>query len=338
MAHTTANWEVWKPEIDAYVMDEMDNLPQSLYEQVFDVGTTNRLQWNEKTFSGYSPMQEVGDLGNAEDDETLDGYKFSYARRSYRKKAEFSSDFLETAQTKEVENRAKDFARVVQYSRDLHVFEIFRKAWDSGVTYGDGVPLVSPSHPRKDGGGNQSNTFADGVQRPLSYDAVAELQDVLISNVSNSGNLMAAGAPGRNKVLWTSPYQKEVAFQIAGVDGPDQKPGTDENDANYFIRGDKYDVLLIDWITYEAARQENEHGGVAKTSASNYWDTMWGVMDKELCQRFFKVYVGEGYEQYDDDLNKDNQVYIKYAYDKFAYGVTNWIGFAGSKGDGTTVS
>lgn len=337
MASTTANWEVWKPEIEAYIKDEQDNMPKSVYRDIFSVETTNRLTTPDKGWSGYNPMEEVGEMGDAVSDEAIDGYKFTYSRRSYRKSATFSSDLMETDQTGEVIKKAKSFANVTEYSRNLHAFSVIRRMTDATKTYGDSAPLVG-AHVRKDGGGTQYNTFTDLVQRPLTYDNVLALQDVLISNVSNSGNLMTAGDIGRNKVLFGSPYLRETLFQIAGVEGPDMKPGTDENDANYIRKGDKFDVLILPWITYEAAKQAGETGSITKSSNSNYWDKMWGIMDVNLVKSFFRLLIAEGYEKYDEEITKSNQALTKYVYDKYDFGVSNWMGFAGSLGNGTELS
>ena len=338
MAQTVQNWQTWKPEIDAYVQDELDQLPESLYTKLFTVRNVDRLQMQEVDYGNFGPMVEVGELGDAVDDNAIEGYKFAYQRRSYRKSTKFSSDLMETDQTGTVEKIARQFANVVEYSRNLWIFGMFRNAWNSLYTYGDGKPLASTLHPIKSGIGTQANTFADGVQRPLTYDNALLLQDVMIANVSNAGNIMQVGAVGRNKILWCSPYLREQAFQIAGVGASTEKPTTADRAANYFIKGDKFDVLSIPWITYEIARQAGETGSISKTSSSNYWDKMWGIIDVDVFKNFFRLFVASGYAKYDEEITKANQALVKYAYDKYVWGCTAWYGLAMSKGDNSTYS
>jgi hypothetical protein len=336
MAMTVGNWQTWKPEIDTFVEDEKDNLPENLYERVFSVKKVDRLQIEEVNYSGFGPMIEVGELGDAVDDEAKEGYKYAYQRKVYRKSATFSSDLMETDQTRgTVEEIGRDFARVAWYSRNLNGFSLFRNAWNSLYTYGDGQEVVSVSHPRKDGGGNQGNTFTDGVQRALDYDNALSLQDVLMTNLSNTGNLLGTGAPGKNKVLFGPIPLKEQLFQIAGVEGPEGEPDTAENNTNWFRRGDKFDVLLIPWIGWEAATQAGDTT-VAKTASTNYWDSMWGIMDAECAKKYVKMFVAQGYEKYDEEITKANQALIKYVYDKYTWGMTHWIWLAASKGDNST--
>lgn len=337
MSHSVQNWQTWKPEIDAYIQDELDQSPKSDYEQIYTVKSTDRLMLQEVDYGTFSPMMEVGEFGEAIEDEAIEGYKYAYQRRSYRKYARFSSDLLETDQTSEVERISRSFARTIQESRNLWIFGMFRNAWNSLYTYGDGKPWVSTGHPIKNGLGTQTNTFTDGVQRTLTYANALSLQDVMISTVSNAGNLMSVGNMGRNKVLWGGPYLREKMFQIAGVDSSGWKPDTADRNANYFVKGDKFDVLVLPWVCYEAARRAGEVT-FAKSSASNYYDSMWGIMDVDLVKRFNKVYTASGYAKFDEEIDKTNQAFLKYAYDKYAFGSTGFFGFAASKGDSTTYS
>lgn len=339
MAMTTQLHQTWKPEIDAYIQDELDQMPDSLYKQVFTVRTSDRLQLQEVDYGAFTPMVTVGELGDAVEDNAIEGYKNLYQGLNYRKSATFSSDLLETDQTGEVERIARSFANVVEYSRNLWVFSSWRRGWDGLITYGDSKPLFSIAHPLKTGGYTNANTFADGVQRPLSYDNVLLAQDAMIANVSQSGNILQNGAIGRNKVLWCSPYLREKAFQLAGVhDLPSEKPTTTDRAKNYFVSGDKFDVLVVPWVSYEAARQAGETGTVTKSSNSNYWDSMWGLMDTDLFKRFAKVWFRTGYPMFADEITKANQAFVKYAYDKYAYGYTSPLGIFGSKGDSSTVT
>jgi hypothetical protein len=337
MAHTTGSFQTWKPEIDAYITDEESNLPMGSFSEIFSVDSTNRLSVNEVTDSGFGPMDEVGEQGDAVEDAALEGYTYNYIRKNFRKKAIFSKVLMDTDQSGEIEKRARDLPRAVKYSRELNIWSMVRNAWSQSYLFGDGKSLVSTAHPRKDGGTSQTNTFNSGVQKTLTYDNALELQDVLLSLVSNTGNLMNVAAPGRNKCLVVGTYLREQAFQIAGVEGAEKEPDTMDNNSNYFRKGDKFDVLVVDWLTYEAAKQAGETT-VAKTSASNYWDTMWGIVDRDLAKRYFKVKEQKGYPYYDDDINKDNESLIKFAYDAYTFGNTAYYPIALSKGDATTFS
>ena len=337
MTITTQVFETWKPEIDLFISDELDNTPQTVIEKLFSVQSTNRLQKSEITYSGFMPMHEVSENGEAIENQLLEGYRTNYVRQNWRDYVVFTKNLLDTDQSDTVKSMAQDLARTQIQTRELNATGIFRNAFiNSGFySWGDGKGLVSLTHPRKDGNGSQANTFADGVQRALTYDNAVLLRNVQIANVSNTGNLLNLADPGNDMCLMVGPYLQEQAFQIAGVNNMDTRPDTADRAANFFVKGTKFTVLVCKYMSYEAAYLAGETT-VAKTNAANYWDTMWGIVDTRVAKRYLKFYEGTGYPYFTDEINKKNESLVKYAYDAYAYGVTSFLGIAMSKGDGTT--
>jgi hypothetical protein len=339
MPHTTQQLQTWSKLIDTYQQEEqvaIDKLGKPAYEKIFDVQTTTDLEITDTGYAGYGLMVETTETGDAVRDNVIETYTTVYRRKYYRKQADFSKALMQSDRTGKVERMAKGLQNVPMYSRNVYIYGMIRNSFNPAFTWGDGKTLGSIAHPRKDGKGTQPNTFLDGVQRPLTYRNVIEAEKVMISNVSNSGNMLDVASAGRNKILWCSPYLKEEAFQIAGVDGPDKEPNTDTNNANYLRKGSKYDVLVLDYVKYEIAVQAGETT-VSKTSSANFYDTMWGIIDPAYTKANFKVIQAEGYPYFDDEIKKSNEVIIKYAYDSFMWGNSSWVGFFVCKGDNSTV-
>lgn len=337
MAFKTTDSQAWKPEIDNIIDDELALLGDAGLDKLFTVKGTDRLQINEVGISGYQPMQMVGELDDAPEDQPIETYGFSYQRQTYRKMTVFSSDILQTDQIGIVEQKAKQIARTAKYTRGLNAYGVFRKAFNASVVYGDTKPYISTLHPRKDGAGTQTNTFADGVQRELGYDNVKLLEDQLYAQVSNVGNILQIGNATRNKLLVVPYALREKAFQIAGIEGPDEKPGTADNDKNYFRKGARFDVYIPQFLGFESAKQAGEIGTATKT-ANNYWDTMWFIMDSDAVKMYLKFFYANGYEKYYDKVREENEAFIKIVHDKYAYGLSGWFGAVGSKGDNSTYS
>jgi hypothetical protein len=203
-------------------------------------------------------------------------------------------------QTGKVKQMVSDMVRALHDTREMKIFSTLRRSFDTGLTLGTGKPLVSTTIPRKDGGSTYRNTFNDGVQYAMTYNKILELQDILMDMPSNSGNALGIGGTGNNLVLICGRKLREKAFQYAGVEGPDMEPDTNENNMNYIRKGEKFDVLIVPQLEWFYASRNGETA-VAKTSSSNYWDTMWGVLDREAVKRSLKVFVQSGYERYDEE-------------------------------------
>jgi hypothetical protein len=333
--NTINNWETWKKEIDSFLDDEADLLPKSnQYSQIFKTGTTSQLIINDVTFSNYGPMVEVSETGDAILDEAGELYRTVYARRVFRKYVSFSSDLMETDLSREnVIDKVKSLVGVPEYSRDLYSFGMIRLGFDTNQLFADGKTLISIAHPQKFGGSAQANTFPDGVQRPLTYPNVVRLRNQMLSLVSGAGNILNVGGKGRKVVLWGSKYLEEDLFQIAEIE---TQPDTADRNGNFF-KGKNFDVMTFDFVSFEAAVQAGETT-TTKTSANNYYDSMWGLLDSALAQKYFKFYGAEGYPMYDEELIKKNQVLNKYAYDKYMFGASHWLAILASKGDNTTLA
>ncbi|MFQ5493575.1 MAG: hypothetical protein ACE5DX_05455 [Candidatus Dojkabacteria bacterium] len=336
MPNTTTNWDLWNKRIDSFIEDEEGQRPEPVLQKLFNTDEkADNIEYQEQGYSSFGPMVAVGESGDAEEDDPLQGYLSVYQLEEYRKRTKFSSTLIETGRDTKVENLARDMPRLTQYSRDLYSMSMFRQAFDTTRTWGDGKPLVSTAHPRKDLAGTQRNTFLDGIQLPMSYEAVEALSTVQDDIVSNSGNLMSVGLQGRNKILLCGTKNKRKAFDIAGVQTSDERPDTADRATNFFKRGDNYDVLVTKFISWNAARQAGETT-VAKTVSGNYFDDMWGIVDADLAQRYNRFMEMSEYPKFDEEVNKNNQDLHKFAYDKYMYGNSGFFSVAMSKGDSTT--
>lgn len=343
MAVTTNKIDSYRPEIMMFIEEERNNEAKRVYKQLYDIKPTTRLSMEEVQLSSFGIMQEVGELGTAIADEPLRGYSYTYTKARYAKKATYSSVVLNTDQHDVIEQTSRDLGNTVEMSRELKGMGVFRKAFNAGTTYGDGLRLVATNHPRKDGGVAQANTFRNGVQAALEYSNLIDLESVQMSAVSNSGRLLDAMSEERNKILLVPYTLREEAFQLAGVNGADFRPaGTGDtfarNDSNYLRRGTKYDVLVSKFIAYEGADLAGETGSISKTSASNYWDTQYFIIDPVLAKRYLRFYTQEGYPRYYDEFVASNEAYDYFAYDFYAFGTSHWIWMAGSQGTGAALT
>lgn len=339
MPHTTQQLQTWNKLIDTYMKEEEDSLIKGgkpLYEDLFSLTTSDDLEIQDTGYAGYGLMVETGEQGDAVRDNVIEGYVSVYRKKYFRKQADFTKPLMDSDRTGKVEEMARDLQRAPWYSRNVFILGMIRNSFNPVFTWGDGKTLGSIAHPRKDGKGTQPNTFRDGVQRVPTYENAILLEDVMISTVSNSGNLLNVADRRKKKILWGSPFLRTKLYDIAGVDN-DKQPDTNNNNANWFVQGTTYDVLILDFVSYEIAFQAGETT-VAKTSSSNFYDKMWGIIDPAYVKRNFKVIQGKGYPYFDSDIRKENEMIRKFAYDAYMFGNSSWVGFTVSKGDGSTVT
>lgn len=339
MATGTDNYEVWRPEVYAFIDEGMENaLRKAEYESLFTIKETDRLNAPEIPFAGYRPMQEVGEFGNAVAQDPLQGFRTDYNRKDFRMETTFSAASIQTDQHNVLENLGKSLPETVMYSRNLNILSVIRRAYDLTTTYATGKTAASTAIPLKDGSGTYSTTFFDGVQRAPNYANAVALRKVLISQVADNGNLLNIGASDRKQVLWGSSALEQELFEIAGVEAKD-RPDTANRAMNFFVKGAYFDVLIFKGVTFEAAKQMGEIGTATKLS-NNIWDGMWGICDVETMKKYWKVYVQSGYKggKFDDEINKRNESMTFYGYDAYTYGVTSFLGFTVSNSSGATWS
>jgi hypothetical protein len=120
------------------------------------------------------------------------------------------------------ERKAKALARSMRYTKELVGANIFNRATTAGYTGGDGVVLLSASHPNITGGtwSNMPSAAADLSEAALEQAAID------IAAFKDDRGLLIAVQP---KKLVIRPDQMFEAKRILGSDG---RPGTDLNDPN----------------------------------------------------------------------------------------------------------
>jgi len=331
---STQWWETWKPEIDSFIQEEMDQPVKMVVDEIFNVKSTNRLQVSEITTSGYSPAHLVGEDGDAVENQIMQNYRTNYIRGNFRDFAVFTKVLLDTDQNGDIEQKARDLPRMQSYSRELYIMGLIRNCFVNSGNFagGDGKALVSGGHPLKNGSGTFANTYTDGVQRPLTYDNFNLLRNVMRSFVSNNGNILNMADPQTEIALVVGPYLEEQAFQIMEVE---TRPDTANRAGNFVAQGLKGKVIVSNMLSWEAASQAGDYTGT-KASAGNFYDTQWGIVDLKASKRYAKVFSQEGYPYYKDSIRDENESVRKYAYDAYAFGSTAPFWLAFSKGDSST--
>lgn len=326
---TTGFPELTAPGVEVWIQEEGDSaMVKTLLNKVFSVETTNKLYEDDSSWSGIDYPELVGESAASPEDELLIGYTWRYELNTYKRKMAISSllnkvDLYGIAQA---EDMARELAKKAAQGRDINAFSVFRNAFSSSYVFGDGMPLVSVQHPRKDGGTAQRNTFLDGVQDALSYDALKDLEDVMYEVFSNKGIPLNIGLESK-LVLMVTPYNREEALQLAECD---MVPGSVDESVNYF-KGRNMDVLVNPYISWRFAYNRGE---TASTDRVTY-DKRYFLIDPSFSKKLLKFKQLQSFEVKAWEDEDTDVMYAKVA-DVYAYGISGWYGIVGSLGDGST--
>jgi hypothetical protein len=324
---TTSQAALTAPGIEMW-MEEEAKLYKPMFTQLFNLESASRLYEDDSSWAGIDYPEEVNEAAAKPEQQLTLGYTWRYSQRVYKRKVALSTLMDKTDLYGIVKNRSKDLSKKAAQGRDVNAFSVLRNAFSSSVVYGDGKSLVSVAHPIKATGGVQKNTFADGVQRPLTYENVKIARDQMTRWFSNSGMPLDVGLNG-NLTLVTTPYNSEAAFQVLYADG---KPGTADNDRNY-IKGLNIDLMIVPFLGHNFAYKQ---GDTSSTDADT-WDKRWFLMDRYYAKQCLKFKALQDFEikAWRDD---DTDVYYGGVSDIYAYGISNYLGVFGSLGDATTLS
>ena len=313
--NTTSKPELTAPGVEVWIQEEADNaMIKTLLSKVFAVETTNRLYEDDSSWAGIDYPELVGEAAASPEDELLIGYTWRYELNTYKRKMAITSllnktDLYGIAQA---EDMSKELARKAAQGRDVNAFSVFRNAFESTVTYGDGKPLISVAHPRKDGGTAQRNTFLDGVQDALSYDSVKDLEDVMYEVFSNKGIPLNIGLESK-LMLMVAHYNREVALQIAECD---KVPGSVDESVNYF-KGRNMDVLVNPYISWRFAFNQGETSSTDRVT----YDQRFFLIDPSYAKKLLKFKQLHNFEvQACED--EDTDVMYATVADVYAFGIS----------------
>lgn len=243
----------------------------------------------------------------------LKTYNTEFIPVTYGKMIEITMEEMEDQDFKSKLDAARHLTRRGLTTKEQHVYMVFNNAFsttDSNANfpimrYGDGVPMCSTVHPRKDGGTAQSNASATGI-------ALSET-NLNTARLAIIGQLEDDGTPTDTNgkfLLMVPPALEKLAMEIIKSDG---KSGTANNDINFY-RGANFDVAVSKYLG-------STFGGS---------DTAWFLVMPEIAKLLI---VDRKSLEARTSVDEDN-LNVKYSVNaRWACGYWDWRGIWGSKGD-----
>jgi len=267
--------------------------------------------------SGTNYLQDTAEGADFASDSRQTLYKTSIAPRKFTQSVSVTYEAMEDNNYQEELDEFGDLTVSGMETMDKSAWDVLNYAFvaqtslpSSIVGYGDGKPLCSISHPRKDGGTAQLNTFASATtQLTLTDDNLESARNTLARHLDDRGKPQRGGMSGLMLVV-PPELEKTAIILTNGV----KRSGTANNDIN--IYDGIMTVIVSKWLAYSG------NGGSLASTA-------WFLIDPKLAKLMFIEREGLGTHTH-LHKNLDQTFYIR-----ARWGLTwkDWRGVFGSLGD-----
>jgi len=216
-AHPKALW----PGVKAFFGKTYAEKPITA-DMVFDATTSDKAyeEYVEETGFGYAPRKPEGQGVSYDTDKQ--GYISRLTNVTYGLGAKVTREAIEDNQYESVaKKKAAKLARSLRQTKEVVFANILNRSFDSNYVGGDGVSLISASHPTLDG--TQSNTLS--VQADFSE---ASLEDML-TNIRLVKDSRGLRIQAKGLALIGPP---QLMFDMHRVMSSTNQSGTANNDIN----------------------------------------------------------------------------------------------------------
>jgi len=216
-AHPKALW----PGVKAFFGKTYAEKP-IMADMVFDATTSDKAyeEYVEETGFGLAPRKAEGTGVSYDTDKQ--GYISRLTNVTYGLGAKVTREAIEDNQYENVaRKKAAKLARSLRQTKEVVFANVLNRAFDPAYVGGDGVVLVSASHPTLEG--NQSNTLA--VQADFSE---ASLEDML-TNIRLAKDSRGLRIQAKGMALIGPP---QLMFEMHRVMSSTNQSGTANNDIN----------------------------------------------------------------------------------------------------------
>ena len=278
------------------------------YSQVFNVFNSSKNLEKDSSLSGLGILAEKPEGTALSVDTVYQGYDTTFTHKTYGLKTTITKEMVADDQYRMIESRAKGLAIAGNRSVEQAGADVLNYAFTAGgggkaqfMSGGDAAALCSASHPRTDGGGNQSNTATADLAEDSLENALLAMRQTL----DDRGQLMVV----RPDTLVIPPaLEKEASILL----NTSLRVGTANNDINPY-KG-RLNIVVWDFL-----------GAAAGGS-----DTAWFILDKGAHKlNWFWRQKPELERNVDFDTKN-----IEYSIDaRWSNGFSDWRGVYGSKGD-----
>ena len=193
------------------------------HKEIYETETSERSFEEETKLSGFSAAPVKNEGSAIAYDNAQEAWTARYTHETIAMGFSITEEALEDNRYDSLSSRyTKALARAMAYTKQVKAAAVLNNGWASTVTYGDGQPLFSTSHPLVSGGTN-SNTPA--TQADLNETSL-ENAVIQIAAWTDERDLLIAARPRK---LIVPPNLQFVATRLLETE---LRVGTNNNDIN----------------------------------------------------------------------------------------------------------
>ena len=171
----------------------------------------------------------------------IEGYKTIIVNRTWARGLKFSMELIADNKFDQVLAAARHQMRAFVRTRDHAFWGMFNSGFNTGFnSYGDGLPLFSTAHTRKDGGSNQSNASSTGI--PLTE---ANLETGILAMREILDHKGQPKMVGWGRILLIVPPALEK--EAVEITQSTLQSNTANNNTNWY-KGQNIDLVVIPWL------------------------------------------------------------------------------------------
>lgn len=307
MASQRPQWpDILDPSFRKVYGDEIRQLPQ-LGMTIFNVDTSVKNIEKDTSATGLSKLVQKNESSPISYEDEVEGFNVIYTHLTFAKGTSVSQELWEDDQFGIMRRKPQDLASAKIRTQEQFAADIFNYGFTAGgggsapFTGPDSVALFSSSHPREDGGANQSNY----ITADLSEDSIENALVTMRATLDGKGQLMLVQP---NTLLVPPALEKEARILMDSMG----RTGTTNNDINPY-KG-RLDVVVWDYLG----------------SAAGGSDTAWFIYDRAVHELNWFNRSDRGLEGPDWDFDTKTARWSVLC--RWSAGWSNWRGIYGSTG------
>lgn len=275
-----------------------------VFSQVMRVMNSSKQDERMSSVTGFSQLTQKAENAPVTYDDPIQGYDVLFSHNTYAKGFKISKEMYDDDQYNVMNDKPRQLGVAARRTEETQAANVYNRAFNTGYTGGDAVPLASTIHPRPDAGTAQSNASATGI-------TFGE------TNYETGKLAMRRQLDGRGQKIDVMPSILLIPEGLKKtadiVFKSNLRSGTADNDFNPYLN----EVKVVEWLYMDRNQ------------------THWFLLDGDQHKVTWFWREQNNFSQ-DEAFETDAALYK--VRERFSTGFSDWIGVWGSQGDGAAYS